>query len=50
MVVYFAIKSFKNVKILLITYTSKDRIFRVRNDSKINLKFESETQIYSSLK
>ena len=34
MVAYFATKSFKLVKILLIIYNSKDRIFRVRNDSK----------------
>ena len=34
----------------LMTYNRKDRIFRVRNDSKINFKFESETQIDSSLK
>ena len=32
------------------TYNNKDRIFRVRNDNKINFKFESETQIDPSLK
>ena len=29
-------------------YNSKDRIFRVRNDNKINFNFESEPQIDSS--